>query len=381
MKIAVIGTGTVGVLSVCHFLGYTKNVEVVCVHNPKKNILGIGESSTVRMPELLWKSLDFNFEFDGQELQYTPKLGVKFKNWRSHDFVSSIIPPSYAIHFDNFKLAEVIFKKIHAKYKNRFSELKIDIESLKQNDKEVIINNQYKFDYVIDCRGFPKDYSNYTMVDLPINHCLVHAVDEPGTWKFTYHTAHKNGWMFGIPLQKRQGWGYLYNDTITSKEDALKNFREIRNKDINLDNIREYMFKPFKANKYVNGRIMVNGNSALFYEPIEAISGGFYDTLNIFYYEYIFHKTFNEGDININVNYMADKYVNFISYLYRGGSTYDTDFWRYAVKICNNNLKNKKWFETIESIKQRKEDITRFPLSCEAWQILDKNLYNGKTFN
>lgn len=102
------------------------------------------------------------------------------------------------------------------------------------------------------------------MVDLPINHCLVHAVDEPGTWKFTYHTAHENGWMFGIPLQKRQGWGYLYNDTITSKEDALKNFREIRNKDINLDNIREYMFKPFKANKYVNGRIMVNGNSALF---------------------------------------------------------------------------------------------------------------------
>lgn len=93
------------------FLGYTKDVEVVCVHNPKKNILGIGESSTVRMPELLWKSLDFNFEFDGQELQYTPKLGVKFKNWRSHDFTSSIIPPSYAIHFDNFKLAEVIFKK------------------------------------------------------------------------------------------------------------------------------------------------------------------------------------------------------------------------------------------------------------------------------
>ena len=326
MKIAVIGTGTVGVLSVCHFLGYTKDVEVVCVHNPKKNILGIGESSTVRMPELLWKSLDFNFEFDGQELQYTPKLGVKFKNWRSHDFTSSIIPPSYAIHFDNFKLAEVIFKKIYKKYKNRFSELKIDIESLKQNDKEVIINNQYKFDYVIDCRGFPKDYSNYTMVDLPINHCLVHAVDEPGTWKFTYHTAHENGWMFGIPLQKRQGWGYLYNDTITSKEDALKNFREIRNKDINLDNIREYMFKPFKANKYVNGRIMVNGNSALFYEPIEAISGGFYDTLNIFYYEYIFHKTFNEGDININVNYIADKYVNFISYLYCGGSIYDTNF-------------------------------------------------------
>ena len=41
MKIAVIGTGTVGVLSVCYFLGHTKDVEVICIHNPKKNILGM----------------------------------------------------------------------------------------------------------------------------------------------------------------------------------------------------------------------------------------------------------------------------------------------------------------------------------------------------
>ena len=128
------------------------------------------------------------------------------------------------------------------------------------------------------------------MVTLPINHCLVYAVNEPGNWNFTYHTAHKNGWMFGIPLQKRQGWGYLYNDEITSKDNALKNFKEITNKSINLDNIREYTFKPFKAKKYVNQRIMLNGNSALFYEPIEAISGGFYDSLNVLYYEYIFNE-------------------------------------------------------------------------------------------
>jgi hypothetical protein len=380
MKIAVIGTGTVGVLSVCHFLGYTKDVEVVCIHNPKKNILGIGESSTVRMTELLWNSLKFNINFDGEDLQCTFKAGVKFKNWRKHDFISPMIPPSYGIHFDNFKLAEVIFSKAHEKYGKRFSELKIDVESMDQNDNEVIINKTYKFDYVIDCRGFPKDYSNYTMVDLPINHCLVHAVNEPGDWNFTYHTAHKNGWMFGIPLQKRQGWGYLYNDTITSKENALENFREITKRDITLDNIREYMFKPFKAKKYADGRILLNGNSSLFYEPIEAISGGFYDTLNIFYYEYIFNKTFNEKDINLNIDYMADKYVNFISYLYHGGSIYNTDFWNYAKKICTKNLKNNKWVETIQTIKEGKENLTRFPLSCEAWKILDENLYNGKTF-
>ena len=380
MKIAVIGTGTVGVLSVCYFLGHTKDVEVICIHNPKKNILGIGESSTVRMTELLWNTLNFNVGLDGEDLQCTIKAGVKFKNWREHEFTSPMFFPGYGMHFDNFKLAKVIFSKVYKKYKERFTELKIDIESLEQNNKEVIVNKTHKFDYVIDCRGFPKDYSDYTMVNLPINHCLVYAVNEPGNWNFTYHTAHENGWMFGIPLQKRQGWGYLYNDEITSKDNALKNFKEITNKNINLDNIREYTFKPFKAKKYVNQRIMLNGNSALFYEPIEAISGGFYDSLNVLYYEYIFNKTFNERDINFNISYMADKYINFISYLYQGGSIYNTDFWNHAKEICIENLKNDKWLETVKTIKQQKEDVSRFPLSCEAWRILDKNLYNGKTF-
>ena len=107
MKIAVIGTGTVGVLSVCYFLGHTKDVEVICIHNPKKNILGIGESSTVRMTELLWNTLNFNVGLDGEDLQCTIKTGVKFKNWRKHEFTSPMFFPGYGMHFDNFKLAKV----------------------------------------------------------------------------------------------------------------------------------------------------------------------------------------------------------------------------------------------------------------------------------
>ena len=381
MKIAVIGAGTVGVLTVCHFLGYAKDVQVVCVHNPKKNILGIGESSTVRMTELLWNTLNFNVGIDGEDLQCTIKTGVKFKNWRKHEFTSPMFFPGYGMHFDNFKLAEVIFSKVQQKYNDRFNELKIDIESLDQNDDEVIINKTYKFDYVIDCRGFPKDYSNYTMVNLPINHCIVHAVDKPGDWNFTYHIAHENGWMFGIPLRKRQGWGYLYNDEITSKKEAVDNFNKITKQNINYENVREYKFKPFKANKYVNGRIMLNGNSALFYEPIEAISGGFYESLNSMFYGYIFKKNNNEEQLNKKIHYLANKYLNFISFIYHGGSIYDTKFWEHAKQICTNNLKNDGWLETVEAVKQGEESVARFPFSCGAWNVLDKHLYDGKIFN
>ena len=380
MKIAVIGTGTVGVLSVCHFLGYTKDVEVVCVHNPKKNILGIGESSTVRMTELLWNTLKFNINFDGEDLQCTFKAGVKFKNWRKHDFISPMIPPSYGTHFDNFKLAEIIFSKVHEKYGERFSELKIDVESMDQNDNEVIINKTHKFDYIIDCRGFPKDYSNYKFENLPTNHAIVHTENKPGDWNFTYHKAHQNGWMFGIPLKKRQGWGYLFNDEITSKKEAVDNFNKVSGKNINYENIREYTFKPFRAKKFIDGRILLNGNSALFYEPIDAISGGFYDCLNRFFYDFILENKFDEDEVNKQIQILANRYLNFVSYIYCGGSTYNSKFWDFASGICTANLNNDFWLETIESIKKNIDDASNWPYSPEAWYILDKNLYNGKTF-
>ena len=30
-----------------------------------------------------------------------------------------------------------------------------------------------------------------------------------------------NGWMFGIPVN-RSSWGYLYNNKVTTKEEALR---------------------------------------------------------------------------------------------------------------------------------------------------------------
>ena len=49
----------------------------------------------------------------------------------------------------------------------------------------------------------------------------------PGDWEYTYHIAHKNGWMFGLPLQNRTGWGYLYNSKITSQLEAQDDVSKI----------------------------------------------------------------------------------------------------------------------------------------------------------
>jgi len=154
----------------------------------------------------------------------------------------------------------------------------------------------------------------------------------------------------------------------------------VSGKNINYENIREYTFKPFRAKKFIDGRILLNGNSALFYEPIDAISGGFYDCLNRFFYDFILENKFDEDEVNKQIQILANRYLNFVSYIYCGGSTYNSKFWDFASGICTANLNNDFWLETIESIKKNIDDASNWPYSPEAWYILDKNLYNGKTF-
>ena len=125
---------------------------------------------------------------------------------------------------------------------------------------------------------------------------------------------------------------------------------------------------------------MLNGNRALFYEPIEAISGLFYDSLNRIYFDYIF-KNVSTHESNNLAHDLAKRYENFISYIYHGGSTYKSDFWKYALNLCSDNLKNDLWYETKNAINQKATDHRRWPFSPLAWKILDIHLYNNKNFN
>jgi hypothetical protein len=98
-------------------------------------------------------------------------------------------------------------------------------------------------------------------------------IPEPGNFSYTYHYAHKNGWMFGIPLTHRQGWGYLFNDEITSEQEAINDINEIFKSNKKKKDLRDFKFKPYRTKKFLEGRIIKNGNRAIFYEPMEALSG------------------------------------------------------------------------------------------------------------
>ena len=363
MKIAVLGCGTAGVVSVCHWLTYGRRLEVSCLYDKDIKTLGIGESTNVHLPNDLFLGADFSMFKNSNELDATIKYGVKYTGWNDKNFYSHIIPPHYGIHFNNFKLKEIIFPKLKDK---KFKEVIGHIDSVETKDNLVYIkvnNKIYRYDYVIDCRGTPTDYKDYVISDvLPLNHALVHTINKPGDWNYTKHIATENGWMFGIPLQTRQNYGYMFNDKITSVKEAKQDLKKIFKTELNL---KEFKFKPYRTKVFLKNRILKNGNKAVFFEPLEALSGVMYDQINRLMWDHIYSNK-SENWLNERATLMSKKCENFIAFIYNESSNFKTPFWKTTRKKTKKHLTNKHWAETLEFI---------------ATSIKQNNLYNmGNNF-
>lgn len=341
MRIGVIGLGSAGIFTLCHLLTYLrKDVEIVSIHDPKINIVGIGESTNPAFLSALEEAVNFNIIDHGECLDATPKFGTRYKNWRTNPIVNPLIGGSFAIHFNTYKLKDFIMPRLRSRFSN-FKEKHGNVEFLENQGhtvKMILDGKEEFFDYIIDCRGFPKDYSDYTICDIPVNHCLVHNIREPGNWNYTGHRATRNGWMFEVPLQSRQSYGYLFNDQIVSKEEALEDFsREIGVDKNDLDNI-EYCFKSYYCNKAFDGRILKNGNSVTFFEPMFANSLWIYNSVIRYFLDYLHNKQITPDDVNKEIAKLGDQVEHMIYYFYHGGSTYDSKFWDHAVSNAKKKL-------------------------------------------
>lgn len=356
MRIGVVGVGTAGLISLCHMLAHApEKTVVVSIYDPKIPILGIGESSTFGLPKILFQGTGFNLPEFADELDATAKFGVTYKGWREHDFESVIQPGDYALHFNNFKMKQFCFKRFKELWLEKFEVIEGTVLDVKNNGgygSVYLEDSEEKFDLIIDCRGYPTDYSDYNLIEnMPVNHALVHMVPEPGTWNTTIHQATRNGWMFGIPLKTRQGWGYLYNDTITTREEAVEEIAEIFNTTPDKLDLREFPFKPYYAKTFFDGRVLKNGNRALFFEPLEALSGFFYEMALRTVFDYYTGVMPGVDKVNEHLTTLSQNLENFYHYIYHGGSVHDTKFWNTVTKTSAEKLKNnKRWDDTVAEV-------------------------------
>jgi hypothetical protein len=389
-KVAVIGTGTNGITSLAHLLAWLPPDEwqVVSIYDPKIPMLGIGETATSSVPQALFYGAGLNFFTDTDELDVTIKQGTKYTNWRDKEHMAVFPVPNYGIHFNNFKLKDVCFPRFKKKWGNKFVSIEgtlSDIQNLPDKVTCKVDDVEYEFDYIVDCGGYPTNYDeDYITVDtIPVNHALINMVQTPGDWNYTHHWAHPNGWMFGIPLKTRQGWGYLYNDKITSKEEAIKNFSEIRGIPADKLITNEFAFKNYKAKKFIDNRIVKNGNKALFFEPIEALAGWFYDQILRTWFDYAVINKFTEEQANANLHDFAVDHELAICYIYHGGSTFDSEFWKTTVEKCSKKLATSdKWKFNLEVLKKVKPELYAsapaiYPFPYAVWNHFDEGLgYN-----
>lgn len=390
-KVGVIGIGTAGLLNVMHLCVFLdKSWEVTSIYNPKRKILGIGESTNGGFVNALEQATNFSLAnpHDIEALGATLKFGSRFRGWREQDWINPLLNGNIAVHFDNRMLSEFARERLAERWPDQYRTLEGDVESLVETADKVTVSVDgipHEFDYIIDCRGTPADFSSYTLSDCTqLNRCLVHQVEEYDFQPFTDHIATEHGWMFGVPLKAHKTYGYLYRAELTSKEDAARDMAKLLGvSELDAGSYdKEYVLSSYYANELVSGRICKNGNRALFFEPLIANSIFLYLGANRLIFDYIQQRSTAEAT-NAAFRRSVQQMEDVISYYYQGGSLHASEFWKAATSAAQARLATRPEFlEYLGQLRAfRAEGILHrapgYTWAPQTWQIVDEQLGYG----
>jgi len=380
--LAVVGAGTAGIQGICHYLAYlgSHGWTVTLIHSPKINILGIGESTNPPFVEALEDGANFNILDDMAELDATFKFGTRYVNWRDVPFTVPVLTGHAALHINTFKLKEFSLPRIKSIWGDKFQIIEGTVSSMENKDDFVEITVDgiaYQFDYAVDNRGFPELYDDYHVIDnSPVNRALIHNTLETETWNATLHQATPDGWMFGVPLSSRTSYGYLFNDNITTVDNAKANFSKEIDVPVNeLDNI-EYKFTSYYANNVLDRRILKNGNRAVFFEPMFANSLWLYKMTDRLFVSYI-KQGIPESHVNDVFQSMAHEVEELICFFYHGGSVYNTEFWKNIRPYASKKLETSKSFSIMKKIMTRQHKFKQFDptINEHSWVFSEKHMF------
>ena len=259
MKITVVGAGNAGCLSALHLGWFTRrfeNVEIELVYDPSIPPEPVGQATILDPPRLLYSATPWNWY--NNKLHATIKTGVLYEGWgKKNEKVFHQFPADrVAIHLCPSTMQEYILKS------EFFTTKEQGVSNIEGIDS----------DYIIDCRGRPTDFAGYGQLLNPINACIVGEPNWEVNDPWTRSVATPDGWTFVIPAKKeapahKNSIGYLYNSSITGKEEATENFKGLF--DVNVS--RYLTFNNYIAKEpVIDDRIFLNGNRLFFLEPLEA---------------------------------------------------------------------------------------------------------------
>lgn len=318
-RLAIIGNGTAGALAAANFKRKT-DYEIDWYYDPNIKPQSVGEASIISLPLNLNYNLGFTVN-DLADIDGTIKLGIHKRGWgaRGLDFKEPFAFGHHGIHFNAVKLQKYIFDKLQG--------------SVNFIEKNVVTHDELDADFVFDCSGSPKDYSEFRQPEtIPVNSVYVTQCywDEPRfQWSLTFARPH--GWVFGIPLQNRCSIGYLYNNNISTVEDVKEDVKAIF-EEFNLTpstDTNQLTFNNYYRYQNFNGRVGYSGNASFFLEPLEATSIAMMESI-LYNFENYTRGMYGVDQANMNYNLDIRGLENLIMMHYYAGSNFKSDFWEFA---------------------------------------------------
>ena len=327
-KIAIIGAGNAGCISALNlqFLNITDDYdidEIEIYHDPNSPIERVGQGTQLNIRETVFDLLDINW-VTKNTIKATTKQGIRYKGWgkKNDDFFHPFQTGSVAMHYVPKLLSQQVLES-----------------GIFNVVEKTITNPESEIDatYIMDCRGRPDELDDsYDILTNPINSVILARKDgaDPNLL-WTEHIATPNGWVFVIPNHDSVSYGYLYNNTITTKEDAERDFVERFDVEPN-----DYLsFNNYVAKDIWRGeKTILNGNSYSFIEPLEAVASTVHQNISECLYGVLINDASRE-EMNESIYKELIQIQDFILWHYKNGSIYDTPFWNHAksLQYTNNN--------------------------------------------
>lgn len=352
-KIAIVGLGNAGIVTALHYHYYGRNVtdvieKIDIYYDPKVPIERVGQGSVLPIPKLIDKVIDTSW-YDNK-INSTIKTGILYENWgkKTEKFFHMFPLNEIAIHYQPHLLSKAI----------------LDCGVFNIIEKSVDDFDEIDADYIFDCRGkHLNKWDEYDNLINPLNSALLSRNSTPDySLLYTRCVATPDGWCFVIPNVDSVSYGYLYNNTITTQENATKNFKDIFSCDVDFS----LSFKNYVAkNMWLNDRVILNGNRYCFLEPLEATSTGLYQMVAQHAWDTIVLNGSRE-EANNHLRGIVNQIETFVLWHYQFGSIYNTPFWEYAKSLP---------FQPDSYFNELLEKSTKYSMRELLWDHIEKEVY------
>ena len=318
-KVSIIGAGNAGCITAMHYYLYAKDeIDTITIHyDPNTPIERTGQGTSTTVASLINNFFHLDF-LDQNLIKSTRKEGIMYENWgKKHEKIFHSFPQFLpAIHYVPNLFSQAVLNS------GVFEVVEKNIE-----DPEKEIDS----DFIFDCRGRNnREKDLYDQLVNPLNSVILSRKEEVyPDLLYTRTVATPNGWTFVIPNIDSTSYGYLYNNQITTKEEATADFIER----FNVVPDGHLTFENYLAKSCFYGeRTILNGNRLSFLEPLEATSTGFYENVAMTVFGHIARGVDKEL-CNEQIRKEMMEIQNFVLWHYQFGSKFDTPFWEYAKSL------------------------------------------------